>query len=183
MPFDARVTGRDDRRTMRPLVVLIAAFALFGAGCVSVEVIKKEQPAAPATTTEEAVTSSTDPLALPLMKGETIDVTSTVPEPQPASDVRFVEDALVLQATIETDGVKLSWTPMSAGNVEGYKIVRSVSDPLPWYPKSGAVAFVVDGASYLDRGSAPGMAYFYRVCAVVKDAQVACGNVVKIARP
>lgn len=169
--------------TMRPLVVLVAALALLGAGCVSVEVIKKEQPPATATTTEEAGAPPADVLAPTSTTPAAETPTTTALEPQPASDVRFVEDALVLQASIVPDGVDLSWTPMSDGKAEGYKIVRSDSDPLPWYPKSGAIAFVVDGTTYLDRGAVSGTDYWYRVCAVVTDAPVACGNAVKIGRP
>lgn len=168
---------------MRPLVVLCVALAVMGAGCISVEVIKKEQPASDAalqsaTTTEQTVTSSTGPLALPLITSSSY----AIMEAATSSDTRFVEDALQLQATVEADGVKLGWSPMAEGQVQGYKVVRSASDTLPWYPKSGAIAFVVDGTSYLDRGAETGTAYYYRICAVVTDAPVACGNVVKIGR-
>jgi hypothetical protein len=186
----------NDMGNMRPLIVLIAVFSIVGAGCVSVEAIKKETPPVlPVVTQEAGSTSSSDPLALPLRKGETVEATSTAsvkegttptsPEPVSAADVTFVEDALQLQATAEADGVKLAWTPIVKGKNQGYKIVRSASDPLPWYPKSGAIAFLVDGtdAAYVDHDAQKGTAYWYRVCALMMDAPVACGNVVKIELP
>ena len=180
---------------MRPLVVTIAALALFGAGCVSVEVIKKETPpvqeqAVPfATTTPDVATTTTGSVASPSDSNTTTTVngtaTSTTPEPVSAADVTFVDNALQIQAIAESDGIKMVWTPMTDGKLEGYKVVRSASDPLPWYPKSGAIAFLVNGtdASYVDRDVQKGTAYWYRICAVVTDAPVTCGNVVKMQLP
>jgi hypothetical protein len=173
---------------MRPLAVLIAALALMGAGCVSVEVINKETPLvqeqaaqSPATSTDAIVPPTESTSTEPVVE----NATTTSPEPQPSVDVRFLDKELRLQATVGTDGVTLTWTPIAEGKTDGYKIVRSSSDPLPWYPKSGAIAFVKSetGGPYLDRGAKSGESHWYRICAVMTDAPVACGNVVKIELP
>ncbi|MFH1077929.1 MAG: hypothetical protein V1745_01435 [Patescibacteria group bacterium] len=164
---------------MKPFFALVATFALVGAGCVSVDVMTKNPaPVEEATTTGQA--ASTEVVA-PAVEA----TTTTMPEPVPAADVSFTDDELRLEARESAGGVVLSWTASTIEAFGGYKVVRSETDTLPWYPKTGAIAFLPDreNLTYLDADAQHGGVYHYRICALETDAPPTCGNVMNVERP
>lgn len=158
---------------MKPFFALVVAFAVLGAGCVSVDVMTKN----PAPVEEAAPTESATPTAEA--------TTTTAPEPVPAAQVTFTDDELKLEARESAGGVVLSWTASTIEAFGGYKVVRSETDTLPWYSKTGAIAFLPDreNLTYLDADAQHGGTYHYRICALETDASPTCGNVMNVERP
>ncbi|MBU1348443.1 hypothetical protein KJ781_00020 [Patescibacteria group bacterium] len=169
---------------MKRFFALVAAFAVMGAGCVSVDVMTKGAADDATPVVEETIVSEADALAVETSSTESVE-TTTMPEPVPAAEVRFTDDELRLEAREHADGVVLEWTASSAEVFEGYKVVRSETDALPWYPKDGAVAFLPnrETLTYLDADAEHGGVYHYRICALETDAPPTCGNVVNVERP
>lgn len=90
---------------------------------------------------------------------------------------------LVLTATAQTGGVALRWTASTSASFQGYRVVRSLDNPSPYFPKDAAIRMTDDrsNVSYVDAGASKGKTYSYRVCALIKNSLPTCGNILKVS--
>lgn len=131
---------------------------------------------APATAPTLAVTPVAPPTIAP--------ITETAAAIPIASGGAYVTVSGELDLTVSglTAGTTLAWTPRTPKAFGGYRIVRSETDPDPYYPKSGYLVSVADSSAtqWVDKSSASGKTYWYRVCSITTDGSpTACGNVVR----
>ena len=68
-----------------------------------------------------------------------------------------------LTATVIGGAVQLSWNPVSAFDLDGYRLNRSTSSSGPFTQVGSAL---VAGTAFTDRGVDPGVRYYYEVTAV-----------------
>lgn len=175
-------------RLLAPFLVL--SVVVFGAGCISVEVVNKNAPATttnPVAADQQAIVDQ----VVPTTTSEaptTIDVTTTPVDSSSAPEAVVpvpADKGAELQLTVSRspDGVLLSWNKRFSDTFAGYKVVRSETETNPSYPKDGALAFLPARASttYKDASVKIGSTYYYRVCSIETDMPVACGNVVSVS--
>ncbi len=88
-------------------------------------------------------------------------------------------------ASVTGNGVQLSWTPCSASDFLYYKVVRSETNPDPYYPNDGYVTAISNqqATGYTDSSAVSGKSYYYRICSKEGDGSVWCGNVVRVSVP
>ena len=170
-------------RLFVPLLAL--SVVVFGAGCVSVEVVKKELPVEPTvvadSVNEEAVSSSTSDVDEDVATTTEEEVAGSADEPTlPETDTSA---ELSLTVSRSPDGVLLTWNERFSDTFAGYKVVRSAEETNPSYPKNGALAFLParKSTTYKDASVVVGTTYYYRVCSIETDMPVACGNVVSVS--
>lgn len=91
-------------------------------------------------------------------------------------------DKLVLFAELRTDSVALEWNATESEQFKAYKIVRSLTDENPYYPKTNAIKTISnrDSTSYTDTNLEPGTTYYYRVCFEKTDGLPGCGNILRV---
>lgn len=87
-----------------------------------------------------------------------------VPKPAPAPE----PTAMWLEAAVTADGVVLSWEACGGEGFRYYKVVRSATNPSPWYPLNAGSELigVVESAgatTFLDAAVAAGQTWHYRV--------------------
>lgn len=90
---------------------------------------------------------------------------------------------LVLTATKQDGSVALRWTASTSASFGGYRVVRSLENPSPYFPKDPAVRMTADrtNVSYVDAGVSINKTYYYRVCALINKSVPTCGNIVKLS--
>ncbi len=112
------------------------------------------------------------------------------PAPKPTAEVLVLHEGfnetvreLVLTATAQDAAVALRWTASTSASFQGYRIVRSLDNPAPYFPKDPSIRFVTErtNVSYVDAGATKGKTYYYRACALIKNGLPTCGNVVKLS--
>lgn len=173
-------------RFLVPLLTL--SVVVFGAGCISVEVVKKDTPVEPTIAVDQTATTTNDVTSV-VTNDVALDAASTTPavpsttSEEPKSVVDDSNAELQLTVSRSPDGVLLSWNERFSDTFAGYKVVRSETETNPSYPKDGALAFLPGRISttYKDASVAVGKTYYYRVCSIETDMPVACGNVVSVS--
>lgn len=118
--------------------------------------------------------------ATPETKLESTPKPTEVATPKPTAKP---VSALTLSAAAKAEGVSLSWKAYGSTDFKYYKIVRSKTNANPRYPEDGYIQVSEDRmlTSFVDKSSAAGYTYYYRICAVAKsDGEVVCGNVVAV---
>lgn len=85
-----------------------------------------------------------------------------------------------LTVNISEAGASLTWTTNTDDDFLEYKVVRSISNPLPSYPSDSNVASKSKGdESYFDssvKSSSSGI-FYYRICSLDKSQNISCSNV------
>ncbi len=72
-------------------------------------------------------------------------ISITIPNtPSVNNNSNLYDDALTLEAHVDGDTIKLSWTTSESSNFKGYKIVASQSDMTPMYPENGYLRYITD---------------------------------------
>ncbi len=142
------------------------------------------------TKTAAATQPATNPVAKPSTsptktaptKTTTVAPTSA-PKPAPLK-VEFVSGELGLTASLEPNGATLSWTK-AMEPFQTYVIVKSTTDPAPYFPKIFWVKAIndVDIRTWRDTTAEAHKTTYYRVCKIKPDQSVTCGNVAKIVKP
>jgi len=174
-------------------ILLVAVLIAIAAG----------QKPAPSTPAETATTSTT---ATPTSTAKTPTTTKTgtapvkKPAPKPAPSApqtvtnpdaigrtpTFVTDSLKLSVLVSSYGADLGWTPSTIKDIKGYVIVKSTTDTNPYYPKEAWATFLNANTGYYkwqDRNIEKGKKTYYRVCALLSDDNVVCGNVASALKP
>ncbi len=169
---------------MKRLLVLGTALSLMGAGCFGYEIapVKTETPAAPPAATSSAQTAPTTPKTTTPVKTPAKTPAKT-PTPAPApTTTTFTSAGLQVSVLVASYGADLSWTMYQGNDLNGYALVKSTTDPNPYYPKEFWFHFenaVVNARAYQDRSLEKGKTTYYRVCAIRTDNTIVCGNVAK----
>ncbi|MDD5341302.1 MAG: FecR family protein [Patescibacteria group bacterium] len=102
------------------------------------------------------------------------------PAVQTAPKFETVIDSLLLTLTNKENGIYLAWSVYNRDDFKNYQIVRSETNASPKFPADGSIKSF-DGKetnSYLDASPEQGKKYYYRICVVKLDGNVACGNVI-----
>ncbi len=90
---------------------------------------------------------------------------------------------IVLNAIKNGDNTEanLSWTKYEAGDLKWYKVVRSATNDMPYYPNDGYIGVLsyANETSYVDK-SPLGGTNNYRVCVITTANKRGCSNVVTL---
>jgi hypothetical protein len=143
------------------------------------------------TTTTAATPTTTKPAAAPIKKPAPKPTTNTAPQTvtNPAQLGRaptIVSDQLKLSILVSSYGADLAWTPSYVKDIKGYVIVKSTTDSNPYYPKEAWATFLNANTGYYqwqDRNIEKGKLTYYRVCMLLADDSVTCGNVATALKP
>jgi len=85
-----------------------------------------------------------------------------------------------LSASISVKGVSLTWPINNEEDFKEYRVVKSLTNPLPVYPQDGFMVIKAKGSeTWLDNQvniTSPGT-YYYRVCSLDQTDNTACSNV------
>jgi hypothetical protein len=139
---------------------------------------------APTSTT--ATTTKTAPAPAPAKKpAAKAPTTQTAPQTvtnptQLGRAPTIVSDQLKLSVLLSKYGADLTWTTSFSKTLKGYVVVKSTTDSNPYYPKEAWSMFRnADTGNYTwqDRNIEHGKTTYYRVCALMSDDSVQCGNV------
>jgi hypothetical protein len=120
--------------------------------------------------------------------GNTVKITSTVDLSEENiektadeySDNPNLAPILTVKKT-DKNKAELSWTKYEEGDLKWYKIVRSTTNKVPYYPNDGYIGVnsYASQTSFLDEKPMGGNNY-YRVCVITTNKERACSNVVKL---
>ena len=138
--------------------------------------------AAPTTTKTGTTTPTKKPAPKP---APTAPQTVTNPT-QLGRTPTFVSDQLKLSVLVSSYGADLGWTPSYLKDIKGYVIVKSTTDTNPYYPKEAWATFINANTGYYkweDRNLEKGKTTYYRVCALLADDSVTCGNMASALKP
>lgn len=93
-----------------------------------------------------------------------------------------ISSSLQLSATLKEESVSLSWSAYDGTDFKSYQVIRSESNINPKYPDDSTIKTSddINLNSYLDDKVLSDKNYYYRVCVVKTNGNVACGNVASI---
>lgn len=103
--------------------------------------------------------------------------------PVDGGDDSTMPTATNVLATVDLEGVHLSWDKNNESDFKYYKVVRSETNSEPTYPADGYIkAASRDQITYLDIevNSTTSGTYYYSVCTVNSYGQVTRSNVIKV---
>ncbi len=111
--------------------------------------------------------------------------TTAKTDPAPKADVTFVSSDLRLSISLSVYGADLAWTKPAVTSIKGYAIVKSTTDPSPYYPKESWTQFIndYDRPSWRDTSIEKGKLTYYRICTIGNDSSIRCGNVASVLKP
>jgi hypothetical protein len=138
-------------------------------------------PAANATGTAKTTTTAKKPAPKPSAPTQSSSNPSAVGQAP-----TFVSDQLKLSVLVSSYGADLTWTPSYNKLVTAYVIVKSTTDPNPYYPKENWTSFhsaITGNYTWEDRYIQAGALTYYRVCALLSDDTTLCGNVASALKP
>ncbi len=180
------ITPRDAK------VAVLAALVAGGVAYLAFVPVPAPAPATPdvPTAVQPAAPAVTTPTPAPVTTTQPKTTTAPKPAPKPAPETLIPHEGynetvkeLVLTAAKLDSGVSLRWTASTSAAFQGYRVVRSLDNPTPYFPQDSYIRAAAErtNVSYVDAGAAKGKTYTYRVCAVIKNGVPTCGNVVKIS--
>lgn len=110
---------------------------------------------------------------------------TTKTDPAPKTNVTFVSSELRLAISLSVYGADLAWTKPAAPDIKGYAIVKSTTDPSPFYPKVPWTQFIndYDRTTWRDTSIEKGKLTYYRICTIGNDSSIRCGNVASVLKP
>jgi hypothetical protein len=93
-----------------------------------------------------------------------------------------VKDSLLISANLKENGVYLAWSVYNRDDFKSYQIVRSETNPTPKFPDDPSIKSFgdKDTNSYLDSSIQKDKNYYYRVCVIKLNDNMACGTVANI---
>ncbi len=93
-----------------------------------------------------------------------------------------ITDSLQLSAAIKDNGIYLSWSVYADADFKSYQIVRSDTKTSPKYPDDTVIKSSEDRDlnSYLDNLAEKDKNYYYRICVLKTNDNVACGTISNI---
>ncbi len=76
-----------------------------------------------------------------------------------------VPETIALTAANDCNSIKLNWTKYTDQTIDGYKLLRSTTDPELTYPEDGYYQYLSGQStiSYTDTGIVQGQSYYYRI--------------------
>lgn len=125
---------------------------------------------APATTTKPAITQPTLPKP----------VAKTAPKP---TVFHYIGSELTIYtAKKEADGIHIEWTQRTNPFFQGYRLVRSETNPNLAYPGSASIYSPSQrtSTSFVDKLAKPSKTYYYRACSIESTNEVWCGNIMTV---
>ena len=132
--------------------------------------------APPTKTPTKPVPTKTPPVTTPT---QTPAPTITAPK-----NVTFVSDEVQSTAVLSTYGASIGWT-RATKSFKGYAVVKSTTDPSPYYPNVWQSVFLsdIDSTQWIDKNVEKGKKTYYRVCVVAVDGTSRCGSVSSVTKP
>jgi hypothetical protein len=93
-----------------------------------------------------------------------------------------ISDSLQLSTTLKDNGIYLSWSAYTGTDFKNYQIVRSDTNPKLKYPDDSVIktSDSKDLNSYLDTLTQSDKNYYYRICVLKTNDNVACGTISNI---